>query len=103
MLLVSEFVNHNLEDIVTPIKVGQLQRLLEETKYDTTKSEYLIRGFTEGFDLEYQGPVNRQDTSANIPLRIGSKLELWEKIMKEVKEERYAGPFETIPFKSFIQ
>ena len=67
------------------------------------KSAYLIDGFTNGFDLHYQGPKIRQDSSENIPLNIGSKLEIWEKMMKEVKEGQYAGPFEQIPFESCVE
>ena len=42
-------------------------------------------------------------TSPNLPLSIGSETELWNKVMKEVQNKRYAGPFEHIPFKNFIQ
>ena len=38
-----------------------------------------------------------------LQLRIGSKTELWNKIMTEVKDKRYAGPFKKPPFKYFIQ
>ena len=34
---------------------------------------------------------------------IGDKITLWNKVMKEVKLNRYAGPFEEIPFEYFIQ
>ena len=34
---------------------------------------------------------------------IGNKLELWNKVMKEVKEKCYAGPYDTIPFDTYIQ
>ena len=47
--------------------------------------------------------MDRKDTSNNIPLRIGSKAELWEKIMKEVKHQHFAGPFEEIPFENYVQ
>ena len=43
------------------------------------------------------------DNSENIPLNIGSKTQLWNKIMKEVKAKRVARPFDTIPFDNYIQ
>ena len=42
-------------------------------------------------------------TAPNLVLRIGSELELWNKVMKEVKLKRYVGPYEEIPFDSYIQ
>ena len=60
-------------------------------------------GFTNGFDIGYEGPVIRQDKVDNIPLRIGNKIILWNKIMKEVKLCRYMGPFAQIPFDNYMQ
>ena len=39
----------------------------------------------------------------NIPLMVGSEVDLWNKLMKEVKLGRVAGPFDEIPFEHFIQ
>ena len=40
----------------------------------------------------------------NLKLTIGTKTDLWNKVMKEVQAKRYAGPFESIPFKDdYIQ
>ena len=95
----------DISNIITPVKVDRLERLLRATNYDTAETEYLIEGFTNGFDLGYQGPVDRQDTSTNLPLRIGSKRDIWSKLMTEVKTKRVAGPFKRndFPFKQFIQ
>ena len=60
----------------------------------------------EGFGIGYQGPENRQDTADNLPLNnLGTKTDLWNKVMKEVKLGRYAGPYRRseIPVKNFIQ
>ena len=64
-----------------------------------------MQSFTEGFDIGYRGPVNRINKSRNIPITVGSKVELWNKIMKEVKEGRYAGPYkeEELPLQYFVQ
>ena len=89
----SDFVNYDLRNIVTPVNPMVLKKMLMERGYDRMKTQYLVDGFSRGFDINYQGPRIRRDTSANIPLRVGSKHELWEKMMKEVKEKRFAGPY----------
>ena len=73
--------------------------------YDRDKSANLIKGFTEGFDIGYRGPTNRQNTSNNLPLRVRSCTELWNKVMKEVKESRYAGLYNNLNevFTNYIQ
>ena len=104
---VEDFINWDINSIVTPIKIDRFQHLLWESKYNVEESNFLIHGFCHGFSIEYQGPHNRRNKSKNIPFcnGIGSDVELWRKIMKEVKLKRYAGPFaeKEIPFKYFIQ
>ena len=97
------YENHNLKDINTPVKHKILEKLLVDTGYNEAKTQYLVQGFKEGFDLQYEGLDDRQDYSHNLPLRVGTKMDIWEKIMKEVKEGRVAGPFKQIPFKNFVQ
>ena len=79
--------------------------LLEETNYDKTKSTHLILSFSRGFDIGCRGPEDRRDTAENLPLKLGSKTLLWNKVMAEVKENRYAGPFKIneLPFRNFMQ
>ena len=88
---------------MTPVNVNNLEYLLKQTNYDPTKTQFLIDGFTNGFDLGYRGPENIQQTSNNLKFSVGNEVELWNKVMKEVKEKRYAGPFKEIPFDNFIQ
>ena len=95
--------NFNLTDIVTPIDGDKLVRFLTEAKYDPEEIKFLGNGFKYGFDIGYSGPKIRQSTSDNIPLRVGSKTELWNKIIKEVKLGRVAGPFDQPPFQNYIQ
>ena len=52
--------NFNLDDIVTPVKVNELVRLLKLSNYNEKEIEFLRRGFTTGFDIGYEGPINRQ-------------------------------------------
>ena len=95
--------NYNLNDIVTPFKVSRYAELLRMSNFDRESSAELVNGFLHGFDIGYHGPLDRCDSAANIPITVGSHQEMWDKIMKEVKLGRSAGPFNTIPYKYFIQ
>ena len=88
-----------------PIQVDQLEKLLNESNYDPKITQKIVHGFWHGFDIGYRGPLVRRSLSSNIPLRVGSKTELWNKILKEVKANRVAGPyvFEDLPFENYIQ
>ena len=87
----------NWTDVVTPIKVDNLWKALLEVGYEEQRITTLVNGFSKGFDIRYRGPMKRRNLSSKLPFRIGSKTELWNKVMKEVKEHRYAGPFECPP------
>ena len=98
------FENFDLKNIITPVNVPELRNLLIETKYDAKKTEFLIEGFSKGFKIEYHGPENVKMRSRNLRLNgVGNKTILWNKIMKEVKLKRYVGPFQQIPFETYIQ
>ena len=92
-----------MESVITPVNAQLLGRKLKAAGYDTDKTKFLVDGFMEGFDLQYNGPSERTDTAKNIPFTVGDKFQLWEKVMKEVAVGRFAGPFDTIPFKNYIQ
>ena len=100
---VLNYRNYNIHEIMTPINPDKLEQLLQETGYDKDKTAYLIDGFRNGFSLGYEGPQDRHDEVNNIPLKIRNRVMLWNKVMKEVKLGRYAGPFKRLPFKSYIQ
>ena len=98
------YENFDIENIVTPIKTIEFRKLLEDTGYDKAKTEWIIKVFEEGFELGYKGRTeNIQQNSPNLALRVGDEIDLWNKVMKEVKLKRYAGPFNTIPFKNYTQ
>ena len=88
---------------MSPVKSEQLIRMLKESNYDPKEVAFLEDGFKRGFSIEYQGPENRQSTSNNLPFTVGNKVLLWNKLMKEVKVKRVAGPFDEIPFENYIQ
>ena len=95
--------NFDLVNIVTSLNVEIYEELLRRTHFNEAERRFLVDGFSNGFDIEYQGPTNRTDRSRNIPFSIGDKFEMWEKMMKETKAKRFAGPFKKIPFKNYIQ
>ena len=101
---VLQFENLDISSIVMPVWVDKLENLLTESKYNKEKSQFLIDGFKYGFSLGYAGKTNIKIRSPNLKFRgVGNKTNLWNKVMKEVKLKRYAGPFDTIPFKNYIQ
>ena len=98
------FENYNLQDIVTPVDADAFEALLLETKYDAAETNFIIDGFRNGFDIGYAGPIDGlQHRVPNLKIRVGSEIILWNKVMKQVKLKRFAGPFENPPFESFIQ
>ena len=100
---VDYYHNDDLKNIETPIDADKLEQLLIESDYDHQETTFLINGFRQGFDLGYQGPINRQDSADNIPLTVGTKTDLWYKVMKEVKLKRFVGPFNDIPYTNYVQ
>ena len=78
-------------------------RYLSASKYNAKEIEFLGDGFKHGFDIGYQGPMQCSSKSSNIPLKVGSPVELWNKLIKEVKAKRVVGPFDNIPFDNYIQ
>ena len=100
---IKQFENFNLKDIITPVNVRAYERLLRNTGYNADKTRFLVEGFRDGFSLEYKGPRRIARKAKNLLLRVGNKVELWNKEMTEVQAERYAGPFEEVPYRYFIQ
>ena len=93
----------DLENIKTPVDVEMFEQLLNESKYDKEETRFLINGFRHEFCIGYKGDEEVKLKAPNLKFRgVGNPTELWNKVMKEVKEERYAGPFESIPFEHYI-
>ena len=98
-----QFENLDIDNVYSPVDHELLGTLLQESNYDREKTQFLVDGFKDGFDLGYRGPTNIQQKSPNLKFTIGDEIELWNKVMKEVQLKRYAGPFKEIPFENFIQ
>ena len=98
------YENFNTTDVVSPVDYAKLEELLKLSKYDESETEFLVDGFKNGFSLGYEGPEDVKITAPNLKFRgIGNNTTLWNKVMKEVKLGRYAGPFNEIPFENYIQ
>lgn len=102
-LIVDECFNPDLESIVSPLDVQEYENLLEQSGYPRQKINMLVNGFTNGFDLGFRGPRDRVLESKNLKLRVGTKRDLWNKIMKEVRAGRFAGGFRRPPFQFYVQ
>ena len=87
------------------MKPEVFNHLLTDAGYDETEKNFVVEGFRNGFDLGSVGERKVHRTSRNLKFHqgVGSPLELWNKVMKEVAAGRYAGPFEKPPFELFIQ
>ena len=91
--------NYDINNLVTPVKIDRLKALLEMTKYSKEETNFIMNGFTNGFEISYTGNMNAKLTAPNLPLtEYGDNIILWNKIMKEVKAGRFVGPFDKIPF-----
>ena len=101
--IITEATNYDLHNMITPVNVEELHKLLRKSSYDVEKTRFLINGFTEGFDLGYQGPLVRQSRSQNIPFTVGDDKDLWGKLIKEIKLKRVAGLYRQIPFENYMQ
>ena len=88
---------------MTPVDVDKYEQLLVESRYPKSKREFLTKGFRNGFALNFEGNRKVQRFAPNLKLHVGSKVELWNKVMKEIAAGRYAGPYESPPFEYFIQ
>ena len=97
------FENFDLTNIVTPVNIHRLQELLKLTAYNKKKSDFLIDGFSNGFSIGFANSIEGKRLAPNLKLRVGNETILWNKVMKEVKLNRFAGPYPEPPFENFIQ
>ena len=100
------YENFDANTLITPVKAAVLEKLLVETNYNKKETQFLVNGFKSGFDIGYEGKKESiRRFAPNLKLAVGSKVDLWNKVMKEVEKKRFCGPYleSQIPFESFIQ
>ena len=104
-LEISYYENFDIHSVVTPVSPETLRELLQESQYDVEETKFLYESFKYGFRICYEGSSEAKITSQNLKFNgVGNEIILWNKVMKEVKLKRYAGPFEKIPFQDhYIQ
>ena len=77
---------------------------MKEAKYNNEKREFLVEGFKNGFPLGYANRNKVQIRSKNLKFTIRDEIDLWNKVIKEVKLACYAGPFKSLPYQDdYIQ
>ena len=97
------FVAGSLIEIATPIKVDSLQKAMESVEIEESHKKFLLEGFTQGFRIHFEGD---RELVYDMDNHMGSGTQdsesiMWEKIMKEVRLGRVAGPFEEPPLPNF--
>lgn len=85
----------NNNEIVTPIRSKLLKYFLKG--YDTAMADYLVAGFTYGFELHYEGPRYFR-SSKNLLSALQNPVIVNKKLQKELEAHRIMGPFVTLPF-----
>ena len=80
----------------SPIKI----KTLAEYLHGYPAAPYIIEGFTFGFSISFEGPDSPL-TSNNSPSVLQNPQIVTEKLEKELKLNRIAGPFKQIPFPNF--
>lgn len=83
----------------TPINKETLEQFLHS--YLHKDAEILHDGFNNGFSLHYSGPIVSR-VAGNLKSAEQNPEVVKAKLDKEVEAGRFAGPFDTKPFKNFI-
>ena len=97
------FAHHDLINITTPVDADRLEKLCVASGFCPVETRFLSQGFRHGFSIQYQGPVLHKDSSKNLPFRVGDKLDMWQKIMDEVKLNCYARPYQSPLYPYYVQ
>ena len=92
--------NTSVTDIApSPVNLNVLSKLLFQ--YNKSEADFLLGGFTHGFNLHYQGP--RQERMAkNLKSAASNPMVVQQKINKEITAGRVAGPFVCRPLQNFV-
>lgn len=92
----------NNQDILllgkSPVNVTELE--LELADYKHEDANFLLSGFKFGFSINYTGPKVSTECN-NLKSAVQNPKIVQQKIDKELKEQRIAGPFAEPPFPQF--
>ena len=83
----------------TPIDISRLQ--CHAQGYDANKLQFILNGFTWGFQLHYTGPRTARN-SKKLRSALAHPAFVSQKINLEIVEQRVAGPFKSPPFENLI-
>ena len=72
----SEYANHNIDEIVTPVDVEAFEWLMFAAGMEVNEINYFADGFRNGFTIGYRGRDERQTQANNLPFQVGNKFEL---------------------------
>ena len=93
---------HIIKQVVTlptPIQTDRLAECL--AGYDLKLTEYLTKGFREGFSMDFRGVIPGQCKN-NLPSALEHPEVVTAKIDKELAAGRISGPFKTPPFHNLV-
>ena len=85
-------------DVISPIRVDVLEELLTDYPCSLTR-DYLLQGFTFGFDIGFKGTfVDLHARPRNLLSALNSVDAVNEAIRKELERGHTSGPFSIAPF-----
>ena len=84
---------------VTCVRIDRLTTVLHD--YDPFLKNFLIQGFSYGFHIHYSNLQSRFE-SPNLLSANDQPNIVTEKLHKEIKAGRVAGPFSALPFDNFV-
>ena len=85
--------------IVTPVFVERLSLCLHDHP-DQNLVNYILDGFSHGFDIGFTGSFSNQNTRPrNLPSARRNPSQVGEAIRKEINRGHMSGPFSGPPFK----
>ena len=90
-------LSQNPQRLPTPVNSDRLFFFL--SGYDPSIAEVLVKGFTQGFPLHYEGSPSFH--ASNLLSAIQNPAAVDAKITKELEAHRLAGPFSSPPFLVF--
>lgn len=89
------------ETLPTPVNPSRLSDHLARIGYDPALTSYLVDGFSCGFSIGHNSDIDISNDCSNPRRAIKSQSVVMDKLHKELKAGRVAGPFDLPPFEPF--